>query len=144
MTTQQEFLDRMPTAEARQAAERLMRVARHNGGRVNWEKVGFSIRCRCPVWEGELSVAWIYPFPSQRGFRNTTDFSFGAGGRDSGFFERLPDQLRELLEDWAGLFSRDGFSQDVSKLKPRWDVHSRGDEDWLGCASEALSSVLGE
>ena len=30
------------------------------------------------------------------------------------------------------------------KLKPRWDVHSRGDEDWLGCASEALSSVRGE
>ena len=26
-----------------------------------------------------------------------------------------------------------------SKLKPRWDVHSRGDENWLGCASEALS-----
>ena len=32
----------------------------------------------------------------------------------------------------------------TTKLKPRWDVHSRGDEDWLGCASEALSSVLGE
>ena len=31
-----------------------------------------------------------------------------------------------------------------TKLKPRWDVHSRGDEDWLGSASEALSSVLGE
>ena len=30
------------------------------------------------------------------------------------------------------------------KLRPRWDVHSRGDEDWLGCASEALLSVLGE
>ena len=30
------------------------------------------------------------------------------------------------------------------KLKLRWDVHSRGDENWLGCASEALSSVLGE
>ena len=32
---------------------------------------------------------------------------------------------------------------DPAKLKPRWDVHSRGDEDWLGCASEALASVLG-
>ena len=32
----------------------------------------------------------------------------------------------------------------IPKLKPRWDVHSRGDENWLGCASEALSSVLGE
>ena len=30
------------------------------------------------------------------------------------------------------------------KLKPRWDVHSRGNEDWLSCAREALSSVLGE
>ena len=32
----------------------------------------------------------------------------------------------------------------IAKLKPRWDVHSRGDEDWLGYASESLSSVLGE
>ena len=31
-----------------------------------------------------------------------------------------------------------------TKLKPRRDVHSRGDEDWLVCASGALSSVLGE
>ena len=31
----------------------------------------------------------------------------------------------------------------TTKLKPRWDVHSRGDEDWLGCAGKAPSSVLG-
>ena len=30
----------------------------------------------------------------------------------------------------------------LTKLKPRWDVHSRGDEDRLGCASEALPSIL--
>jgi hypothetical protein len=36
------------------------------------------------------------------------------------------------------------FSLDaVTKLKPRWDVHSRGDDDWLSCASEALLYVLG-
>ena len=30
------------------------------------------------------------------------------------------------------------------KLKPRWDVHSSGDDDQMGCAGESLSSVLGE
>ena len=32
----------------------------------------------------------------------------------------------------------------VSKLKPRWDVHLSGDDDQLGCAGKSLSSVLGE
>ena len=32
----------------------------------------------------------------------------------------------------------------TTKLKPRWDVHLSGDDDQLGCASESLSSVLGE
>ena len=33
---------------------------------------------------------------------------------------------------------------DMTKLKPRWDVHLSGDDDQLGYAGESLSSVLGE
>ena len=54
---------------------------------------------------------------------------------------------REKITDYLlSLTSPDGWSKArfFTKLKPRWDVHSRGDEDWLGCAREALSSVLGE
>ena len=66
-----------------------------------------------------------------------------------------PDTERELsvksFLKWLGGFKnpREAMIKaltegEAPKLKPRWDVHSRGDENWLGCASEALSSVLGE
>ena len=51
--------------------------------------------------------------------------------------ERLDQGPSGTPRAWPGRARR-------PKLKPRWDVHSRGDEDWLGCASGALSSVLGE
>ena len=52
----------------------------------------------------------------------------------------LHPNILALAQGWATPAAMDL----ETKLKPRWDVHSRGDEDWLGCASEALSSVLGE
>ena len=32
---------------------------------------------------------------------------------------------------------------DLTKLKPRWDAHLWGDEDWLGCPRGVLLSALG-
>ena len=40
--------------------------------------------------------------------------------------------------------SDDIKTTELTKLKPRWDVHLSGDVDQLGCAGESLSSVLGE
>ena len=114
MTTRQTFLERMPTPEAQRAAKRLMRVAEENGARVNPEKMEISIRCPCRAWPNELSVSWIYPWPGERGWRKTADFSFGAGNGTAGFFEGPPDHLRECLENWADQFSTDGFTRDVS------------------------------
>ena len=60
-------------------------------------------------------------------------------------YRRQSPPKRPKLEPYTGVI--DWILEDDlrrPKLKPRWDVHSRGDENWLGCASEALSSVLGE
>ena len=55
----------------------------------------------------------------------------------------VADLIGVFCSDIAGLWLGDAVST-MTELKPKWDVHSRGDEDWLGCASEALSSALGE
>ena len=143
MTTRQEFLERMPTPEARRAAERLMRVAEENGARVNPDKLGISIRCQCRAWTGELSVSWIYPWPGEKGWMRTRDFSFGAGNGETGFFERLPSHLREFLEDWAGRFSTDGFTREVSsKGVIAWSVSHEAAVAHIDLLAERLQNVL--
>ena len=60
-------------------------------------------------------------------------------------FLRASLPIRSSFSIRPSLHQGDGSNiRTYTKLKPRWDVHSRGDENWLGCASEALSSVLGE
>ena len=45
-------------------------------------------------------------------------------------------------EQYGSLFTRQLFAKQVStKLKPRWDLHLWGDEDWLRRHSEALPNV---
>ena len=143
MTTCQEFLERMPTPEARRATERLMRVAKENGAKVNLGKVGISIRCPCPALPGELSVSWIYPCPGENGWMRTRDFSFGAGNGTTGFFEGLPDHLREFLEDWVGRFSTDGFTREVSsKGVIAWSVSHEAAVAHIDLLAERLQNVL--
>ena len=50
--------------------------------------------------------------------------------------------LKDFTQAYLIFFMIVRLSGNGTKLKPRWDVHSRGYEDWLGCASEALPSVL--
>ena len=143
MTTRQEFLERMPTPEARRAAERLMHVAEENGARVHPVKVGISIRCQCRAWRNDLSVSWIYPWPGERGWMKTMDFSFGAGNGTDGFFEQLPDHLREFLEDWADLFSTDGFTRDVSsKGVIAWSMSHEAAVAHIDLLADRLQNVL--
>ena len=54
-----------------------------------------------------------------------------------------PPNLRGIPASRSGACRR-RQSKRTPKLKPRWDVHLWGDADWLGCAGESISSVLGE
>ena len=110
--------------------------------------------------------SWLNPVPSTG--QAMAEIEIGVLARQC-LDRRIPDQevLRREVDAWQDQRNRDmvrvdwRFTTDdariklkslypaiqiscTTKLKPRWDVHSRGDEDWLGCASEALSPVLGE
>ena len=107
-----EFLERMPSPPARQAAWQLMETARESGGYVERGEVGVSLRYpSSPAWPHPISVAWLYP--GERGWLKTREFSFGwrAAGKGT---ESLPAEVRKTLQGWAASFARDSFAVDVS------------------------------
>lgn len=116
MITKDEFLNRMPSTEARKAVKRLMDVAKENHGVVYFGVTGISIRACYPAWATPLSVAWIYPYPGVRGWARTRDFTFGAGIGNEGFFESLRTDLREVLENWSRSASNGMYVTDVSSV----------------------------
>ena len=133
----------MPTPEERRAAERLMRVAEENGGHVCWGEVGISIRYRRRAWPNDLSLSWISPSPGERLWMTIRNFSFCAGNGGPGFFEQLPVQLRGLLERWAASFSRDSFSQCVSKeVLTAWAISHAYAAAHIDLLAERLQNVL--
>ena len=107
-----EFFAQMPSPQVRQAAERLMDVAKANGGFVSFGSSGISIRCRCQVWKRALTLAWIYPDPN-RGWSLTRQFTFGTNNWDMG---KYTDELRAILKSWTDQFKDDAFTTDVSDM----------------------------
>ena len=98
-----EFLERMPSPQARQAAERLMDVTTENRGIIYRGETGVSLRCCVPGWHLPLSVAWLFP-PDSGGFHTAHNFSFGAGtgGRS---YDNVPAYIRRVLDNWADSFA---------------------------------------
>lgn len=112
----QEFFARMPDPQTSQAAERLIEVAEENHGDVYWGEKGLSIRsCRKDFvgWQHQVSVAWIFP-PDWGRWMRCKDFSFGAGPGERGYFEGVPNYLREFLENWANSFAGLPYVDDAS------------------------------
>ena len=56
---------------------------------------------------------------------------------------RVKGTAREKVEAKLNLLS-DLHDLELTKLKPRWDVHLSGDDEHLGCVGASRSSVLGE
>lgn len=107
-----EFLERMPSPQARQAAGRLMDVARESGGFVERGAAGVSIRYpSSPAWPHPISVAWLYP--GERGWMKTREFSFGCQTLWKGP-ESLPAEARQVLKGWADSFAKTPYACDVS------------------------------
>ena len=57
---------------------------------------------------------------------------FGAGNWSPNFFESLPTNLREVLENWADLFADDIFVHDVS---------SSGSKVWAITLEDAAANI---
>ena len=109
--TIEQVIGEMPTVGARDAAQRLVDIAKVKGATIGRGDTGFSIRWRNPNWSRQFhTLAWIYPV-DHKVWMNTRGFTFGMN--DWGF-EGAPSDLRETLLDWATQFEHDLFTIDAS------------------------------
>ena len=77
-----------------------------------------------------LPFAWLYP-PGVN-IRLSGNCCFGAGNWSPNFFESLPTNLREVLENWADLLADDIFVHDVS---------SPGSKVWAITLEDAAANI---
>ena len=108
--TRETFLDDFADEEERHAAQRLLDVAQDSGAALEWGKSSVTVRMRCSLWQQPVSVAWLSPPSTDKGWQKTRDFTFGAAILD----EALAEGLRTVLEQWANLFKDDDFTTDAS------------------------------
>ena len=122
-------------------AERLLDAALQSGGEISYgDSYGLSIRARCSAWQQPISVAWLYSQPG-KGWMRTREFSFGASVLDY----QPPEELRAVLERWAGDFSKDNFTQDVSsKGVTAWAVKHNAAVQHQEVLGERLRTVFSE
>ena len=138
-----EFLERMPSPQARRAAERLMDVAKENGGIIYLGDAGISIRYpQGPAWQYPISVAWLYP--DERGWMRTREFSFGRQTQGKGP-ENLPTEVRQVLKSWSDSFAKDPCAVDVSSSGvDAWAISHEVAVKHIDELAERLKKVLVE
>lgn len=140
--TRESFLAGFSNGNVRGVAERLLEVALETGGEISYgDTFGLSIRARCSQRSQPISVAWLYSKPGA-GWMRTRDFSFGASVLDE---NELSQDLRNVLEQWTGLFATDGFAEDVSSKGVRaWAVTHDGSVSHRDLLAARLRNVLTE
>ena len=140
LITRDDFLNRMPSEEVRQAVKRLMDVAEETGGIVKFYRAGISIRCQIRGQQA-VSIAWLYP-PGARGWMKTRDFPIGIG-LDG--FEDVTEEHGEVLVAWSRSALSGLNSIDVSNdwAIARSITHEEA-ADNIDVLAERLESVLRE
>ena len=142
--TRESFLAGFNTDEARNAAVRLLDVARESGAAFEWGPSGVSIRGRCSRWDQPVTVAWLYP-PSkaEMGWMKTRDFTFGVGILA---YDPAPEEeLRAVLQKWVDGFRDDAFTTDASsKGVSAWSVDYDAATRHIDLLVDRLSKVLSE
>lgn len=149
---QQTLLESFPDEQIREreAIGRLLEIARKHRAGFNWSPRGVSIRAASPAFKNNLSVAWLYA-PGAAGFMNVGGVVFGAGnGLGSikgleGFFENIPQNVGEVLDNWVNEFSIDEF---VALVEPNgikaWHISHQDAAANIDLLAERLDKVLGE
>ena len=121
--TRESFLGQFTSTESRNAAARLLDIAKKTGAVFEWgTRGGVSVRVRCSSWKEPITVAWLYsPSMEDRGWMKTRHFSFGVAILD---YDPPPDEeLRVILQQWADDFRDDSFTADAScKGVVAWSV----------------------
>ena len=129
--------------QERVAIERLFEVARRSRARFNWSNNGASIRATCPAFRRQ-SIGWIYA-PGQEGFMGVGGVVFGAGNGLHGFFDELPPDLTEVLNNWVNEFAQDEFAVKVEQTGIRaWQMTHQAAADNIDLICERLDRVLKE
>ena len=137
----EEFLERMPSPNVETVARRLLEVGSQHNARLNWGRAGVSIQGRTPAWRSPVAVAWLYPPGVSIKLSGT--FSFGAGNFTSNFFESLPPNLREVLENWTNQFANDEYTSDVSNpVFKAWSITHEDAVANIDVLAERLDKVL--
>ena len=105
--TRESFLEELPSDRAREAANRLLKVADENGAKVVPRSNAVSIRMRSAVWPRWITVAWLCTRETiSGGGLHIRNFAFGA----IIFGDDLPEELRATLDRWADQFAGDSFA----------------------------------
>ena len=145
-TNREEFLSQLEELGFRQHGERLLSIAdSHANGVLEWGSVGVSVRGRSKLWRQPLTVAWLYPIPGRNFWSGTKDFTFGAGNASPDFFELLPGDLRQVLENWAKQFDEfreNGASSVSAPGLAAWAISHQNAAANIDLLCERLDRVL--
>ena len=135
------FLHQFASAEARDAAARILDVAEESGAVFEWGGGGVSIRGRCSLWEWPITVAWLYMEGS--GWMRTRHFTFGVAILD---YDPAPgEELRVVLQRWADGFRDDSFTTDASsKGVTAWAVDYDAAAPHVDLLTSRLAGILSE
>ena len=141
----QTFLAQFTDVEERNAAARLLDVARESGAVLEWgQRGGVSVRGHSPLWEQPITVAWLYsPSMKYGGWMRTRDFTFGAGILDN---DPGPgEEIRGVLQRWTDAFRSDSFTNNASsKGVNAWSVSYDAAVSNIDLLTSRLAGVLAE
>ena len=134
------FLAVFSDASVRNTAERILDAAQKAGASIYWGIAGLSVRVYCPAWEGQLSVAWLFP-PGVKGWYGLTDITLGT----SYDLSYLEDPVRRVMKRYIR-----GFTKDQYEKRDHWGVGLAWTFDYATAAAninvltERLVKVIGD
>ena len=141
--TEVAFIEGFGDPAVQDAAKCLFELAR-NYRSLNPIRGGFSVRVSCPAFSTRLTVAWLYA-PESVGFMKRGGFIFGEGNGYPDFFEKLPQNVREVLDGWVNEFSQDEFVTEVAQTGIKaWHISHQDAAANIELLAERLDRVLRE
>ena len=147
--TREAYLAEFTNPAARDAAERLIRVAEDTeGATLNYGKSSISIRGTCPLWQkgrNPISIAWLYrPLDTGDEWR---EFYFGMENI-SGWGGTHDERLEKFLSQYAQQFANDDHAKSWQTKggSPQWafkqeHVTAELADEWAKRVADALDCL---
>ena len=107
--TRESFFESFADERVRATAERLVAAAESAGAKIDYGRVGVSIRVTCEGIRQPITVGWVYPDKETR-WMHTREFSFGSAL----YKHKIPDEKRSRLEKCLKELQSAEFTEDAS------------------------------